>query len=68
MLENKILKLFGEPRKYLRILQLYQNKCPNYTQVKELKVWLKWDPKCAANVLPTCTIPRTTSLACSLLL
>jgi len=37
MLENKILRIFGEPIKCLRMLQLYLNKCPSYTQLKELK-------------------------------
>jgi len=37
MLENKILRLFGEPIKCLRMLEFYQNECPNYTQLKELK-------------------------------
>jgi len=33
----KIFRIFGELVKCLRMLQLYQNKCPNYTQLKELK-------------------------------
>jgi len=37
MIENKILRLFGEPIKCLRMLQLYQKEVSKLYIIKELK-------------------------------
>ena len=55
MLENKILRLFGEPIKCLRMLQLYKKEVSNLYTIKELKGVAKMRSKMCSQRLQNST-------------
>ena len=55
MLENKILRLFGEPRKCLRMFQLYQKEVSKLYTIKELKGVAKMRSKMCSQRLQNST-------------